>query len=656
MFLSSYRNTRESLRELEKAVETLACRLVFPQHFSFSQTSTRVSITRYKHGTCFLFLKTNMECEELTIGPDRLSVNSRRSPHKWIILAVITSVLAVVMTSLFTWHAVTYTERRCGVQRANATAHEETRYHTPAPLNFACPEYPTVVSLPRPLPSEIQHILDKLDSYLSTIIDENTSLPAISANVFHHDSVIWSGHYGSKTYNHSRVKPDGNTVYRIGSITKVFSVFLIYKLFESGVIDSVDDPLSKYAPDFDVKNPFTNENITLRQIASQMSGLPREAPCVYHCTQTTSTEQLKLLRNRYLVIEPWTTPSYSNLGYALLGRLLTENLLNKTFECWVKEEILDPLKMFSTGFEITSDVEKNMSFPYLGNGQKKASRTPFSRLGWLAPAGEMYSTLNDLTKLAMMFTRPWTQKILKVSTIREMLLPVDIAPDGRTVWGSPFEMLYTGGFVVRCKGGNIDTYEAFFTFEPRLQLGINVLISARDFVKPQGLTAMAIAAKAHDLLLPAINNTLFAMQIAASFPIDPSPFIGHFLLWHTLPKTLETFHATAEISVFQNILRLQYVQPLSFFIRITHIGFPYTFQASYHHQGISCWDKRSGILTDIHFDAPNQNGLSQNFVAPGWRIVGKRVKFDPNHQPRVLETETGLIKSFFQQPYFRKPF
>ena len=358
-----------------------------------------------------------MEFEEFAPRPTRLPRNSRRpAPRQWIILAVISSVLAILMTLLFTWHAVTYTKRSCDVQQPNATAHEETRYHKAVSMNIACPEFPTVTSLSRPLPSEIQHILDTLNAYLSTIIDENTSLPAISANIFHHDSVIWSGHYGSKTYmyNNSRARPDGDTVYRIGSITKIFSVILIYKLFESGVIDSVDDPLSKYATDFDAKNPFTDENVTLRQIASQMSGLPREAPCVYHCTQTNSTEQLKLLRNRYLVIEPWSTPSYSNLGYALLGRLLTENLLNKTFECWVKEEILDPLGMSNTGFEITSDVEKNMAFPYLGNGQKKVSKTPFSRLGWLAPAGEMYSTVNDLTKLSAMLTRPWTQKILKV--------------------------------------------------------------------------------------------------------------------------------------------------------------------------------------------------------------------------------------------------
>ena len=56
VFLSSYRNTRESLGDLEKAVETLAYRLVFAQYFSFSQTSTRISITRQKFGTCFLFL------------------------------------------------------------------------------------------------------------------------------------------------------------------------------------------------------------------------------------------------------------------------------------------------------------------------------------------------------------------------------------------------------------------------------------------------------------------------------------------------------------------------------------------------------------------------------------------------------------------------
>lgn len=599
------------------------------------------------------FEETGME--EFTI---RLRRHSRRSARLWMILAVVATVLAVVMTTLFTWHAVTYTQRTCGAQKDNATALEGTKDYRPkpVPLRKPCPEFPTVVSLPHPLPGEMRNILDKLDAYLSDIVDENTSLPAISANIYHHDSVIWSGHYGSKIYNVSRARPDDNTVYRIGSITKIFPVLLIYKLYESGVIDSIDDPLSKYAPNFDIKNPFTNENITLRQIASQMSGLPREAPCVYHCTKTNTNEQLRLLKNRNLVIEPWTTPSYSNLGYALLGRLLTENLLDTTFERWLREEILDPLGMNNTGFEITSDVEKNMAFPYQNRRDKEPSRVPYLKLGWVSPAAEMYSTVNDLTKLGMMFTQPWKQKIFKASTIREMSLPADISPDGRTIWGSPFEMLYSGGFVVRGKGGNIDTYESFFTFEPRLQLGMNLLISAKGFVKSNGLTAMGIVAQVNDLLLPAINNTLFTTQNSSSFPTDTRPFTGYFLLRHTLPVTLETIDAVAEITEYKNSLRLQYVQPVTFSIRIKQIGLPLTFQASYYYEGISCFDKRSGILADMYFDTPSHDGLSHYFVVPGWRIVGKRVKFDRNYQARVLEPGKELINSFFQQPYFLRQF
>ena len=59
VLISSYRNTSESLGELENCGNTRLW-LVMPQHFSFFQTSTRVSITRWKHGACFLFLNYYM--------------------------------------------------------------------------------------------------------------------------------------------------------------------------------------------------------------------------------------------------------------------------------------------------------------------------------------------------------------------------------------------------------------------------------------------------------------------------------------------------------------------------------------------------------------------------------------------------------------------
>ena len=56
----------------------------------------------------------------------------------------------------------------------------------------------------------------------------------------------------------------------------------------------------------------------------QLSGLPREPPCKIMCAGTNTSEQLALLQDKTLVVEPGTYPSYSNLAYILLGRLLTE--------------------------------------------------------------------------------------------------------------------------------------------------------------------------------------------------------------------------------------------------------------------------------------------------------------------------------------------
>ena len=65
-------------------------------------------------------------------------------------------------------------------------------------------------------------------------------------------------------YKHPGKKLDDSTVYRIGSVTKIFPALMMYKFYEQGIISSIDDPLSKYAPNFAVRNPYTNENITLR--------------------------------------------------------------------------------------------------------------------------------------------------------------------------------------------------------------------------------------------------------------------------------------------------------------------------------------------------------------------------------------------------------
>ena len=550
--------------------------------------------------------------------------STRKTARLWKLLAIAASIVAVVLAALLIWQIATRpvvnqkaSSNACNT-KSNDTDKNDTTSYSSMP---SCPRMPTIRHLPTPLPVELEKVFKELDTILSKMVDENSPLPAISANVFYRDTVLWSGHYGRKILENG-TRPDDNTVYRIGSITKVFPVLLIYKLYENGVIRSIDDPLSEYIPEFTIRNPFTSENITLREIASQMSGLPREAPCIYQCEGTNSAEQLALLKNRSLILPPWKMPSYSNLGYALLGRLITENLLNTTFEKWVQREILDPLEMNSTGFEISPEVERNMAFPYGNNGQ----RMPFTKIGWAVPAGGMYSSLDDLRKLGMMFTRPNNQRIFKPSTIREMALPVDIAPDGLTLWGSPFEMVLSNGFLVRGKGGNIDSYGAYFSFAPQLEVGINVLISAWTLVKTRGMTAFAVGRKAYDMILPALNKTLFNMDKTTDFPISSKPFTGWYQVQQTNVFTMAKSSDNASITMSNGALLFKGFSKTSFSFAIRYIGDPLTFLAEFLNPGMSCFSERIGIFADLYFNSPEGDGLSHGFNLPQWSIVGRRIK------------------------------
>lgn len=531
-----------------------------------------------------------------------------RGLRLWKLLTLLSSLVAITIAAVFVWYVLAHTTAEKTGDKQNASTD----------VTMACPQLPTLFPLPKETPKRITEVFEKLESILNATVDETSSLPAISMNVFYRDKILWSGHYGSKVYKQPTLKPNDNTVYRIGSVTKIFAVLLVYKLYEEGKIVSIDDPLSKYAPNFFIHNPFTNENITLREIASQMSGLPREAPCIYQCSNTTSREQLALLRNRTLVLPPWTEPSYSNLGYALLGRLLTENLLNETFENWTKENILKPLGMANTGFEITEEVEKNMAFPYLPNGQ----RMKFMNLGWINPAGAMYSTIEDLAKLGMMFAQPEKQKLFKPASLREMMTPKDITPDGVTVWGSPFEMFFSEHFLIRTKGGNIDTYSALLTVIPELALGANILRSTIYYGQPMGFEAPV---SFYNLLAPRLNETLFELQRKSHFPISPEPFIGKFRVKQVNPVfgNIMTYNVT--ITSYQNFL-LSSVLPTQSTLEIRYIGENLVFQAKMRIPGNSCFGERVGTLADLYYEPPDKEKLSQGFRIPQWEILAKRLK------------------------------
>ena len=557
---------------------------------------------------------------------ESLQFKYTQASRKWKIVAAIACVVAIVMTGLFIWQLLKSDEQSdtfCNGK--NGPKDEEAKMINPQEqFGRQCPHQ--LARLPPifdPTPERLSNALKNVGDYIDSVVDPEAQLPAISVNVFYQNRTLLNRHYGSKNYKGEN-KPDDQTVYRIGSITKVFVVLMVYKFYEDGLIQSLDDPLSKYAPDFFIQNPYTNENVTIRQIASQMSGLPREAPCFYICENVTSADQLQQLKNRSLVMAPGTMPSYSNLGYALLGRLLTENLLqNQTFESWVRERILKPLNMTNTGFQITEEVQRNMAFPHSNNG----SRMPFMIIYWVAPAGQMYSTLEDMTKLGKMFTQPSKQTLFRPSTLWEMMSPGNVAPDGFTVWGAPWEMEQLEHFLVRGKGGVIDSYTGFVSVVPELELGMNLLISSMSFLKGSGSgpPASIMTHEIYKMLLPVLNQTLFDLASSSSFPVDAKPYVGNYTLNVTDPLTSEITTKSLRLTVKDDALAVHYFNTTKAAFHVFHIGDKFIFQARFASPLASCLIERLGSYEDFHFFSFDEKGLSTGFKVPGRGMIATRL-------------------------------
>jgi CubicO group peptidase (beta-lactamase class C family) len=351
-------------------------------------------------------------------------------------------------------------------------------------------------------------------------------------------SEIWARGYGVKSKAESSGPPDHDTIFRIGSISKVFSALVMYQLYDRGLVKSLDDPLSDYCPRFSMLNPFNSRNITLRQIASQMSGLPREAPCtavvtedgtINACPQTTD-EILDRLQDVSLMFPTWTIPSYSNLGFSLLGHCLVGHFFpSMTYEEYVFQHILEPLELTNTGFNMTKSVVEKMAVGYWipavgGQGSEEA---PLVDLGWIGPTGQMYSTTADLNKMVAFFTSangeegsdPVHPEVMSGDTRREMQLQVYVNRDQRTGFGTPWEIRFQANYTVLRKGGNVPGHSSIMSFVPELQLGLNMLWSG-------AYDEFGASNEAYDYLIPAFVEYLMTVQPPYPYPPDPEVYEG----------------------------------------------------------------------------------------------------------------------------------
>ena len=256
-------------------------------------------------------------------------------------------------------------------------------------------------------------------------------LPAFSVAIVEGKDVFWANGYGYQDAE-KQVPATAETVYRVGSISKLLTDISVMKLVENDELD-LDAPVQQYLPDFKPNNPFGTP-ITLRMLMTHRSGLVRESPVgnYFDPSAPTLTETVASLNGTPIVYEPGTRTKYSNAAVAVVGAIL-ESKTNERHAEMVRREIFEPLDMGSSSFELTSDIHQQLATAYMWTYDNRRFEAPKFLLG-TGPAGNLYSTVLDLSKFtSMIFSEgsSHTGQVIKPETLTLMTSP-QLGNDGTT--------------------------------------------------------------------------------------------------------------------------------------------------------------------------------------------------------------------------------
>ncbi|MDE2594845.1 MAG: beta-lactamase family protein, partial [Burkholderiales bacterium] len=194
---------------------------------------------------------------------------------------------------------------------------------------------------------------DTVKAYLSKLINHEMrqgDVPGLSIALVDDQRVVWSQGFGYADQER-RTPASAETIYRVGSISKLFTDMAALQLAEQGRLN-VDLPVQTYLPNFSIKQRNgTATAITPRMLMTHHAGLPRD---ILKGFMTTAPEPFShvvdQLRDEYADYPPGQTFSYSNLGITVLGSVV-EQLSGEPFAARMQREVLLPMGMTHSAFE-----------------------------------------------------------------------------------------------------------------------------------------------------------------------------------------------------------------------------------------------------------------------------------------------------------------
>ncbi len=201
--------------------------------------------------------------------------------------------------------------------------------------------------------------------------------------------------------------PDADSVFRIASMTKSFTAATILGLRDEGLL-ALDDPIAAHVPELaNLRGPTADSPvITVRHLMTMAAGLATDDPWGDRQQGLDLGAFSELLQGPLTFAwPPGTRFEYSNLGYGILGRLIT-NVAAKEYREVVRERMLKPLGMMSTGYLREEVPPAQLALGYLWRDEAYVEE-PIDPYGALASMGGIFTSVQDLARWVAFFTDAW---------------------------------------------------------------------------------------------------------------------------------------------------------------------------------------------------------------------------------------------------------
>ena len=346
-----------------------------------------------------------------------------------------------------------------------------------------------------------------LDVWLDAQKDYN-DWPSLSVSFIHDQDLIYAKSVGHANPN-KIIKATPDTLYRIASLSKLFTSISIMQLRDAGKLN-LNDPVQKHLKWYGIKQKYPlSDDVTIAGLLTHSSGLPRELDTPYWSYRRgypfpDLDELIAVSSKQETLYRAWDRYQYSNLAFMLLGQVVA-TASNMDYHEYVLENVLKPMKLTNT----FSDIDKSKHGKELAIGYGALNRNrdrmevPFIDAKATASAAGFSSSAKDLAKFAM-----WQLKllhgngddVLDQNSLREMMRPHSVTANLDNAVGYGFQLYNRDGKKYIGHSGGFMGFQSHYLIEPDQKIGAVALMSGHS-TSPHQLVRRVMA-----ILGPVINN------------------------------------------------------------------------------------------------------------------------------------------------------